>query len=102
MNPNLKDTRRLLSFLFELIFKSEESDNNASKAVPTNEIEVLVRQRMNKWKKKPWVMPEFFADSKKSMLVSSSVINTKPGIDFDRVAASKSKKCKTIYNMMTS
>ena len=42
MNPNLKDTRRLLSFLFEFIFKSEESDNAQSKR-PTNELEVLLR-----------------------------------------------------------
>jgi len=42
MNPNLKDTRRLLSFLFEFIFKSEESENAQSKR-PTNDLEALLR-----------------------------------------------------------
>jgi hypothetical protein len=42
MNPNLKDTRRLLGFLFEFIFKSEESESAQSKR-PTNELEVLLR-----------------------------------------------------------
>jgi hypothetical protein len=101
MNPNIKDTRRLLGFLFEFIFRSEESENAQSKR-PTNEIEVLLRQRLNKWKKKPWVLSDFLSDQKKPMLISGTVINTRPGIDFDRVAASKSKKAKTIYTMMSN
>ena len=61
MNPNIKDTRKLLGFLFEFIFKSEENEN-VQKQRPTNEMELIVRQRLNKWKKKPWVMSDFFAD----------------------------------------
>jgi hypothetical protein len=100
MNPNLKDTRRLLGFLFEFIFKSEESDNAQSKR-PTNELEVLLRQRLTRWKKKPWILSDFYAGQQKNLLISGTVIHTKPGIDFDRVAGSKSKKAKTIYTMMS-
>ena len=100
LSPALKTTRKLLGFLFEFIFKAEESDN-AQKQRPTNELEVLLKQRLNKWKKKPWVLSDFLADQKKSIFVSGTVIHTKPGIDFERVAASKSKKAKTIYTMMS-
>ena len=61
MNPTLKETRRLLGFLFELIFTSEES-NATQKQRPTNELEVLLRNRLNKWKKKPWVLSDFLVD----------------------------------------
>lgn len=54
-----------------------------------------------KWKKKPWVLSDFLVDQKKPLLISGTVINTRPNIDFERVAQSKSKKAKTVYTMMS-
>jgi len=47
--PNIKDTRLLLGFLFEYIFKSEDDSGASKQARPTNEMETLVRRRFAGW-----------------------------------------------------
>jgi hypothetical protein len=48
LSPNTKDTSRILSYLLELIFKTEEGEgkNQKAQAAPTNEYEVLLRRRL--------------------------------------------------------
>ena len=45
-------------------------------------------------------MPEFFEGQKRGLLIGGDVIQVQKDIDFDRVAACKSKKAKGVYKMM--
>ena len=45
-------------------------------------------------------MPEFSEGQQLGMLIGGDIIHVKKDIDFDRVAGSKSKKTKGIYQMM--
>lgn len=99
--PNKKETRQLLGFLFELIFREENASQAKKKQErPTNQLEQLVKRRLTKWTKKPWLMPEFADGQAQGMLIGGEVINVAKDIDFERVAASKSKKAKTLYQTM--
>lgn len=64
--PSVKETRHLLGFLFEFIFKGEEEAEQRAggsaaggKAAPSNEFEVLLKRRLGKWSVKPWMLPAF-------------------------------------------
>ena len=45
-------------------------------------------------------MPEFLEGQKRGLLIGGEVIQVQKDIDFDRVAACKSKKAKGVYKMM--
>ena len=45
-------------------------------------------------------MPEFYDGQAQPLLIGGEVINVAKDIDFDRVASSKSKKAKTLYQTM--
>ncbi len=59
LSPNIKDTRRILSYLLEIIFKTEEGEGKKKEVAPSNEYEVIIRRRLQRWKLKPWVLPDF-------------------------------------------
>ena len=65
LSPTVKETRRVLGFLFDFIFKGEEEAEQAanggaaSKQQPSNEFDVLLKRRLTKWSAKPWMLPEF-------------------------------------------
>jgi len=42
--PNVKDCRKILSFLFEIMYKDDNNDD--AKNQPTNEYEVLWKRRL--------------------------------------------------------
>jgi hypothetical protein len=48
-----------LSYLLEIIFKTEEGEGKKKEAAPSNEYEVIIRRRLQRWQKKPWVLPDF-------------------------------------------
>ena len=52
--PNVKDSRKILSFLFEIMFKDDGDDD---KKQPSNTYEVLLKRRLKKFKNKPWIIP---------------------------------------------
>ncbi len=56
--PNIKNTRKILAFLFEIMFKDEEKEDEKNK-LPANSYELLFKRRLQKFKAKQWVMPEF-------------------------------------------
>lgn len=56
--------------------------------------------RIKKWKKKPWMLPDFLEGQKRDLLIGGEVIHVDKDIDFNRVAGSKSKKAKGVYQMM--
>eukprot|EP00347_Sterkiella_histriomuscorum_P009969 403339184 len=97
--PNPKETRKLLGFLFEFIFKSED-DGDAKAAQPSNEFEVLLKRRLAKWQNKPWILPDFLKIKKPLFIGGGDRINVKSNIDYQRVAQSKSKKAKGVYELM--
>ena len=55
--PNVKDVRKILAFLFDIMFRNDIDDTETKQ--PTNTQEVLVKRRLTKAKLKPWIMPEF-------------------------------------------
>lgn len=96
--PNKKETRQLFGFLFEIIFRDENaSAAQKSKERPTNHLEVMIKRRLGKWSKKPWLMPDFADGQTQNMLIGGEVIHVQKDIDFERVAGSKSKKAKGMY-----
>ena len=60
--PNVKDVRKILAFLFDIMFRNDIDDTEQSQ--PTNTQEVLVKRRLTKAKGKPWIMPEFLKGQK--------------------------------------
>ncbi len=83
--PNPKDTRKLLGFLFEFIFKSED-DSDAKAQAPSNEFEVLVKRRMQKWQSKPWILPDFLKIKRPLFIGGGDRINVKDNVDYQRIA----------------
>ena len=105
--PSVKETRRLLGFLFEFIFKGEEEQEQlagggAGKQQPSNEFEVLLRRRLNKWSHKPWMMPAFLktATRRSAFVGGGDQIHVVPDIDQTRIGQCKSKKAKGVYELM--
>lgn len=46
------------------------------------------------------MLPDFFKDNKRNMLIGGEVISVPKDIDAERIAATKSKKIKQVYTMM--
>lgn len=101
--PNIKDSRRIFSFLFEIIFKNEASDdhhNGQSQQQPSNEFDVILKRRLQKWSGKPWILPDFLKMKKPLFVGGGDKIHVNPLIDYQRVDACKSKKAKGVYELM--
>ena len=81
--PNPKDTRKLLGFLFEFIFKSEDEGERHE---ASNEWEAQVQRRLAKWRGKPWVLPDFLKIKRPLFLGGGDRINVREGVDYQRIA----------------
>ena len=46
LSPSVKETRKVLGFLFDFIFKGEEEQDQPSKVQPSNEFDVLLKRRL--------------------------------------------------------
>ena len=101
--PKEKETRRILSYLFELISKQEEEKANEGGGADEEKglFQFMLKQRMQRWLGRQWVLPHFVKHKRPSFLQSGRVIRLKP-VDFARVKASKSKKLKNVYENMMS
>ena len=60
-------------------------------------MEELLKRRLTKFSNKPWILPDFYDGQKRGLLIGGDIISVQKDIDFDRVAASKSKKVKGVY-----
>jgi hypothetical protein len=108
LSPTVKETRRVLGVLFDFIFKGEEeaeqlaSGGAASKQQPSNEFDVLLKRRLQKWSGKPWMLPEFLktATRHSAFVAGGDQIHVAPDLDQARIAACKSKKAKGVYELM--
>jgi hypothetical protein len=100
--PNIKETRKLLSFLFEFLFKSEDEQEQANKVnnQPSNEFETLVKRRLQKWQSKPWILPDFLKIKKNVFVGAGDKIKVSQDLDFQRIAQCKSKKAKGVFELM--
>jgi len=106
--PSVKETRRLLGFLFEFIFKGEEEQEQLSgagagaKQQPSNEFEVLLKRRLKQWSNKPWMMPAFLktATRRSAFVGAGDIIQVHPDTDLGRIGQCKSKKAKGVYELM--
>ena len=104
--PSVKETRRLLGFLFEFIFKGEEEQDQlgggGAKVQPSNEFEVLLKRRLGKWSHKPWMMPAFLktATRRSAFVGAGDIIQVNPDVDLQRIGQCKSKKAKGVYELM--
>jgi Protein of unknown function (DUF812) len=91
--PSVKETRRLLGFLFEFIFKGEEEQEQLSgagagaKQQPSNEFEVLLKRRLKQWSNKPWMMPAFLktATRRSAFVGAGDIIQVHPDTDLARI-----------------
>ena len=99
--PNKKDTRKILAFLFEIMFKDDENEDEKNKQ-PTNTYEVIFKRRLTKFRAKPWIVPEFLKIQKPMFVGSGDTIVVARGLDAKRVANCKSKKVKGVYDMMNA
>jgi Protein of unknown function (DUF812) len=104
--PSVKETRKLLGFLFEFIFKGEEEQDQlgggGAKVQPSNEFEVLLKRRLGKWSHKPWMMPAFLktATRRSAFVGAGDIIQVNPDVDLQRIGQCKSKKAKGVYELM--
>ena len=99
--PNPKDTRKLLGFLFEFIFKTEDDQDQAKGGnLPSNSFEVLLKRRLTKWQGKPWILPDFLKIKKPLFIGGGDIINVRENIDYQRIAQCKSKKAKGVFELM--
>ena len=88
--PSVKETRKLLGFLFEFIFKGEEEQSQAAggsaagKQQPSNSFDVLLKRRLNKWSGKPWMLPEFLktATRRCTFVGNGEVIQVAENLDY--------------------
>mmetsp|Transcript_64043 Transcript_64043/g.88577 ORF Transcript_64043/g.88577 Transcript_64043/m.88577 type:complete len:133 (-) Transcript_64043:228-626(-) len=80
--PNVKDCRKLLSFLFELIFKEDDNSSQQTSVSSRNQHKTQVQERLAKWQKKPWLMPDFLKGKKALFVGSGHLINVAKDIDF--------------------
>ena len=105
LSPSVKETRKVLGFLFDFIFKGEDEQDQmggSSKAQPSNEFDVLLKRRLGKWSHKPWMMPAFLktATRRSAFVAGGDQIHVAQDIDFGRIAACKSKKAKGVYELI--
>lgn len=105
LSPSVKETRKLLGFLFDFIFKGEDEAGAASgqgSKQPTNEFDVLLKRRLGKWSHKPWMMPAFLktATRRSAFIGGGDLIQVPADIDYARIGACKSKKAKGVYELM--
>jgi hypothetical protein len=77
-------------------------DKAAGAEKPTNEFQVLLKRRLSSWSNRPWTLPDFFKGNKRNLLIGGEVISVSKQIDAERNAASKSKKIKNVYNVMSN
>jgi len=95
--PNVKDTRKILAFLFEIMFKEDETE---AQNQPSDTFEVSFKRRLVKFKAKPWVMPEFLKGGRPMFVGGGDKIIASDAGDLKRVAQGKSKKAKGVQFMM--
>ena len=95
--PNVKDMRKILAFLFEIMYKDEQEEKTTQ---PTNTTEVLLQRRLLKFQRKPWVIPEFLKIQRPMFVGGGDKIVTSQNLDAQRVAACKYKKVKGVFEMM--
>lgn len=102
LSPSVKETRKVLGFLFDFIFKGEEEQDQPSKVQPSNEFDVLLKRRLQKWAHKPWMMPAFLktATRRSAFVGGGDQIHVAADIDFQRIGQCKSKKAKGVYELM--
>lgn len=103
--PNLHQVRRILGFLFEYISKKEEENALAARGEDgdfgadgeENNFEFLVKRRLKTWIKKPWIMPEFYLDTKNTMLRNRRKIRVFDQRDKDLLSNTKNKKVLGVH-----
>lgn len=87
--------------MFEFISKNEEeSSGKSGDRAPSNQYEVLLKRRIQKWAGKPWIMPEFLKIKKNLFVGGADKISVREDIDLARVNASTNKKVKGVYDLM--
>lgn len=98
--PNPKETRKILGFLFEIMFKEDEEDQDGPANQPSNSYEIIFKRRLVRFKNKPWILPEFLKIQRPLMAGGGDQIQVARNLDAQRMAECKSKKVKGIYEMM--
>ncbi len=84
--PNVKDTRKILAFLFEIMFKDDKNEDDEEARKPNNSYEVAFKRRLTQFKEKPWVLPDFLEVYRPLAIGGGERIIVSKGLDAVRVA----------------
>jgi hypothetical protein len=68
----VKEVQQMISFLLEFLSKNEEEKGEGESA-PSQQFDVLLKRRLNKWTHKPWVLPEFLVQKKTLVLGGNTI-----------------------------
>ncbi|CAI2361871.1 unnamed protein product [Moneuplotes crassus] len=106
--PNIHQIRRILGFLFEYISKKEEEIALAARGEAgefgadgeENNYEFMTKRRLKKWVKKPWIMPEFYVETKNTFLRNRRKIRVLDERDKELLSNTKNKKVLGVHEFL--
>ena len=87
-NPSVPNIRKILSFLFERIGQAEEGTGHKEEQQEAN-AEFILKRRLQKWRRKAWLIPEFQVGQKPNRMTSGRVIQVHEDRDVLRIGGSK-------------
>ena len=59
LGPDIKSIRGLFSFYIEYSSKYEEKGKSSAQSDLTNVLSIRIQREFLKWKKDPWLLPDF-------------------------------------------
>ena len=98
-NPSVSNIRKVLSFLFDSVAKTEETGKPEDAAQEAN-LDFMIKRRIQKWTKKVWLVPEFLLLPKPKLVERGKVIRVLEERDRETVEASKAKKLKQVSEFL--
>jgi hypothetical protein len=108
--PNITNIRKVLGYLFEYISKKEQEAQLATGGDAAGEFgdyrdekdsfQFMLKRRLEKWVKKPWIMPEFYLETKTTFARNRRRIRVFDQRDKDNIANTKNKKILGIHEFL--
>lgn len=107
--PHINNIRKILGFLFEYISKKEEEAQIAAGGEEgdlggyrdeKDSFNLSIKRRLDKWTKKPWIMPEFYLETKNTFVRNRRKIRVFEQRDNDLIANTKNKKVLGVHEFL--
>ena len=106
--PNINQIRKILGFLLVYQSKKEEEIQMGEKGEfggdgeEKDNFEFLLKKRIEKWIKKPWIMPEFYLETKNTFVKNRRKIRVFDHRDTDLISMTKNKKILGVHDYLQS